>query len=140
MPQGVMRVVWVSHGKDGTVGSASQLLVFPTALGANTYLNVIDEGQAKLLKEKGWDGVGRYLFLKYEREGDTLLLWAMDDDAKKRAIQEGKIKGVIEKRPNSFLSDRVTLTDTTENVARFVTRAGDSLFEKDATMRLERVK
>jgi hypothetical protein len=56
----------------------------------------------------------------------------MDSDAKKRAVEAGKIKGVIEKDQGHF-------TDTSENLAKFVAEAGDTLFSKDV-LRLERVK
>ena len=61
----------------------------------------------------------------------------MDDNAKKKAIEGEKIKGVVETVSNGF--DKIWFTDTTENVARFVSAAGDSLFSKDV-MRMERVK
>ena len=60
----------------------------------------------------------------------------MTEDTKKQAITSGKIKGYARREgkvgPSCF-------TDTTENVARFVAAAGDSLFEKEPK-RLERVK
>jgi hypothetical protein len=73
----------------------------------------------------------------FAQEGDALLLWGMDGDAKRQAIEGGKIKGVIEEREHH--GSRVEFTDTTENVARFVAGAGDGLFSKDV-LRLERVK
>ena len=135
-----MRVLGITHKKNGVVRSEGDFLIFPTAPGANTYLNMVagDEQQVKLLEEKGWKpkAVGFWV-LKYKVEGDTLLIWLIDDDAKKRAIEAGKIKGVIEIRKTG--PNLIAFADTTENVARFVASAGDSLFSKDA-MRLERVK
>ena len=61
----------------------------------------------------------------------------MDGEAKKRAVDAGKIKGVIEKDQDG--NTRVHFTDTTENLAKFVADSGDSLFSKDV-LRLERVK
>ena len=69
-------------------------------------------------------------------EADSLLLWNMDADANQRAIEGGKVKGVIKKESFKNLN---TITDTTENVARFVADAGDSLFSSKV-IRLERVK
>jgi hypothetical protein len=61
----------------------------------------------------------------------------MDGDAKKRAIEAGKIQGVVEQDANG--ATKVYFTDTTENLAKFVAAAGDELYSKD-TLRLERVK
>ena len=124
--KGAMRVVIVQQHKN-EIDSPAELLMFPTILGDKTYLNVavIQEQPSKLLKEKGWKAVDSYWILKYQVDGDKLLVWGMDADAKKQAIQEGKIKGVIEKdKPAIF-------TDTTENVARFVVESGDRLFSKE---------
>jgi len=67
----------------------------------------------------------------------VLTLQWIDGDAKKRAIEAGKIKGAIEKDQDG--NTRFHFTDTTENLARFVAESGDTLFSKDA-LRLERVK
>ena len=56
---------------------------------------------------------------------------------KKRAVEAGKIKGVIEKDQDG--NPRASFTDTTENLAKFVAEAGDGLFSTDM-LRLERVK
>jgi acylphosphatase len=81
--------------------------------------------------------VDAYLILRYEIKGDVLTLHVMDGDARKRAIEAGKVKGVVEKDPHGNI--RAYFTDTSENLARFVASAGDDLFVKDA-LRLERVK
>jgi hypothetical protein len=133
LPKGTMRVAHVQHEK-GRIESPGEFLMFPTILGEKTYLNVaaVKGQQVKLVEEKGWKAVDSYMILKYQVDGDQLSVWAMDADAKKRAIDGGKVEGVIEKnKPIKF-------TDTTENVARFVAEAGDSLFSKKPE-RLERV-
>jgi hypothetical protein len=66
----------------------------------------------------------------YKVDGNKGLIWPLDSDAMKRAIQAGKIKGTIE-RDNG--SEKIKFTDTTENLARFVAQAGDSLFVKEPT-------
>ena len=86
--------------------------------------------------ETGWkpDVVDRYAFFKYQVDGDKLVVWLIDEDAKERAIKGGKIKGVVEpNKPPKF-------TDTTENVARFVAEAGDSLLNLKDLVRFERVE
>ena len=64
----------------------------------------------------------------------------MDSEAKKQAIGAKKIKGVIEKeKEKGMYVITIRFTDTTENVARFVAAAGDSLWDTKDPMRLERV-
>lgn len=134
-PASVMQVVFVQHMTDGSIES-DRLLIFPTTIGDKTYLNVadIDTAQLKRIEENGWtsEAANAYLILRYQITGDTLTVHWIDSEAKKRAVEAGKIKGGIEKDPVHF-------TDTTENLAKFVAEAGDSLFSKDE-LRLERVK
>jgi hypothetical protein len=143
LPRSLMRAIGVTHKKNGRIEPAGEFLIFPTPLGRNTYLNLAggDQQHIKLLEEKGWnpEAAGGFFLLKYAVEGDALTVWPMDADAKRRAIEIGKIKGLIEKQQ---YVDTIRFTDTTENVARFVAGAGDGLFSKDAkkVLRLERVK
>lgn len=139
LPKSVMRAVGITHTQDGEIKSAGELLIFPTTIGEKTYLNICDgkDKQMKLLEEKGWTAKtpAFYLIFRYQITGDELVVQAMDAEAKKRAIQDGKVEGVIEK--NRFT--KVFFTDTTENLAKFVGEAGDDLFSKDV-VRLDRVK
>ena len=141
LPDGMMWAVFVQHS-EGEVESPGAWLIFPTILGGKTYLNVTEASPQRLdrLKEKGWkpETDDHYFILKYQVEGDKLVLWSMDEDAKEQAIKAGKIKGVIEKQKSGYM-DRVEFTDSTENVARLVAQAGDSLFSKEQVRRLERV-
>ena len=134
-PKGVMRVVAIAH-REGKVEPADEYLIFPTVLQGKTYLNVVaNEEQVKLLDKDGWkaDAIDAYTLCKYRLEGDTLVLWLIDDAAKERAIKSGKIKG--EAKPN----EPARFTDTTENLARFVAEAGDSLLDTKEPARFERV-
>jgi hypothetical protein len=99
-----------------------------------------DERKADRVAEKEWLEFRcwrRILPLKYRVEGDTLLVRSMDGDAKKRAIESGKIKGTSDKP--RFDPEKVEFTDKNENVARFVAGADDSFFSKEV-IRLKRVK
>lgn len=78
-----------------------------------------------------------YSIFRCQVAGDTLTVQWMDGDAKKRAIEAGKIKGKIEKDQDG--NDRAHFTDTTENLTKFIAKAGDDLFSKDV-LKLERVK
>ena len=141
LPASVMRVTGSSRKPDGTTERIEPLLLFPTTIREKTYLNVCDgkEPQVKLLEEKGWtaETVAAFLILRYQVTADTLTVQWMDADAKKRAVEAGKIKGTIEKDQDE--NDRVHFTDTTENFTKFITAAGDDLFSKDV-LKLERVK
>ena len=140
LPASVMRVAGSSRKPDGTTEQFEPLLLFSTVIGVKTYLNVTDgkEPQVKLL-EKGWtaETVSAYSIFRYQVTADTLTVQWMDGDAKKRAVEAGKIKGKMEKDQDG--NDRVHFTDTSENLAKFVAGAGDALFSKDV-LKLERVK
>jgi hypothetical protein len=144
LPPSVMVAVCVTHTKDGKVEGGGQMLLFPTVLGNTPYLNVAgcsngdNASHLTKMQQEGWKPglLESYSICKYRIDGDKLLLWLMAEAAKKQAIASGKIKGSLvgptKIGPSVF-------TDSTENVARFVAAAGDSLFEKEPK-RLERVK
>lgn len=141
LPASVMRLTGSNRKPDGTIEQFEPLLLFPTTIGEKTYLNACDgkEQQVKLLEEKGWTGetVTAYSIFRYQVTGDKMTVQWMDGDAKKRAIESGKIKGKIEK--DQYGNDRAHFTDTTENLVKFIAAAGDDLFSKDG-LKLERVK
>lgn len=97
-----------------------------------THWNVTDgkDEQMKLLEDKGWtaETVAAFLLLRYQITGSTLTVQWIDGEAKKRAVETGKIKGKIEKDQDG--NARAMFTDTTENLAKFVAEAGDDLFSK----------
>jgi hypothetical protein len=136
-----MRVVGIQHKWGGMMTQLDELLLFPTTIGDKTYLNVSDgkDAQVKLVEDQGWtaETVNAYLILRYQVTRDTLEVQWMDGDAKKRAVEAGKIKGKIEKDQDG--NARAMFTDTTENLAKFVAEAGDDLFSKDV-LKLQRVK
>jgi hypothetical protein len=142
LPASVMRVTGSSRKPDGTTEQSDPLLLFPTTIGDKTYLNVTDgkEPKVKLVEEKGWtaETVNSYLIYRYQVTADTLTVQGIDGDAKKRSIEAGTIKGVVEKDREGRIT-KVYFTDTTENLVKFVIEAGDALFSKDV-VRLERVK
>ncbi len=141
LPESVVRVVGVTHTKEGKIRSAGELLIFPTMIEGKSFLNVTggQDQQIKLVEEKGWtpETVTTYLIFRYQVTGDGLTVQGIDCAAKQRAIEGGKIKGVIEKGDHGFT--KVVFTDTTENLARFVVENSDDLFSKNV-VKLERVK
>lgn len=134
-PEGLLRVVGVSHSKSGKI-DVEDYLVFTTKLGDKTYLNVTGGGRdgIKQLKENGWQPADDAVFFlfRYQVDGDTITVAGVDEQAKKTAIESGRIKGEIGAQSSRF-------TDTTENLAHFIQSAGDSLFSKEPG-RLDRVK
>jgi hypothetical protein len=139
-PDGVMRVVVASHQTSGELQQPSQLVAFPSDIDGKSYLNVAGATQEQLtsIQENGWqaDMLDSYILVKYRVEDDALLLWATNKDAKKKAIQGGKIKGEIKEGDGGT---RIRFTDTTENLAKFVAAAGDALFA-DESLRFKRVR
>jgi len=139
-PDGVMRVVIVSHPNGGDLQQPNQLLAFRSDIDGKSYLNIagVTQEQLESIRENGWQAnmLDSYILLKYRVENDALLLWAMDKEAKKKAIQDGKIKGEIKEGDSGT---RIRFTDTTENLAEFVATAGDELFA-DKTLRFNRVR
>lgn len=141
LPASVMRVVGIQHRTGGVMEQFDNLLIFPTAIGGKSFLNVSagTDKQLELLEKKGWtsETVTEYLFLRYQLTGDTLTVQWIDGEAKKRAIEAGRIKGQIAKDQDG--NARAMFTDTSENVATFIAAAGDELLHQEM-LKLERVK
>ena len=86
-------------------GDMKDLRVFPTVLGKAWFLN------HELTKDDKTTG---YFISRYEiGEDDTLTFWDVDDDLIDEAIRSGEIKG-----------DDQRVTDTTENLVRFIEKHG----------------
>lgn len=135
-PACMMRVVSIKHNK-GEVEPPGEFLIFPTVLGNKTYLNVVvgkDDKLVKSLDEKGWKAVEveSYTLYQYKFDGEKVLVYRIDGEAKEKAIKDGKVKGTAENNSYRF-------TDTTQNLARFVQEAGDSLWNTKDPGHLERV-
>ncbi len=138
-PKGLLRVVVVNQQPHGELDEPGQALVFPVELEGSTYLSMAgdEDDQIKAVRQEGWkpDSFDAYFIVKYRVEGDVLLVWPMDPDAKKRAIKAGRIKGEIKE---GFVP-RVRFTDSSENLRRLIASEGDKLFAKEP-LRLERVR
>lgn len=133
--ESMLRIVEITHSQ-GKLMPPEEYLAFPTVIGGKTYLNLIWEKKTvQQLDEQGWkpDVVTSYAFLRYQFDGDKLVVYIIDEEAKSRAVKGGKIKGAQDR------DGIVQFTDSAENVARFVTAAGDSLWNMTDTERLERV-
>jgi hypothetical protein len=95
---------------------------FVTRLGSARYLNV--KHKAPGAKEAD----GHYFIARYEVKGDLGRIDLPDEDVVKASIEGGKVAGRAE-------ADEVRLTDTPENLRRFVGAAGDALWKKFVDMR-----
>jgi hypothetical protein len=134
---GIMRAIGNFHGKDGKLGAPLSLLLFATSLGESRYLNVVatDEKKREHLEKSDLkpELVDGWLLMRYQVQGDTLEIWPLNPDAKRRAIQAGRIKGTIDKKADLF-------TETTEKLASLLASPENAdLFEKEP-VRYQRVK
>lgn len=140
-PESVMRVVIVTHEKSGRLQEPQQAVLFPTVIDGDNYLNLAPAKQEQLAKiqERGWqpDLLDAYFILKYRFEDGVLLVWPMDNEAKKKAVEGGEIKGGVKKTNGG--GEFMKFTDTTHNLAQFVAASKDELFAKEP-LRFERVK
>ena len=137
LPAGILRAVSTVHAVNGTLWRPDEMLLFSSDIGNDRYLNIAAVNKTALdqLEKSGWDDklVQGYFIGKYQVQGDALTIWSIDREAKRRAIQSGKIKGTVEKNDVFF-------TDTPENVAALLAApANADLFNKEP-IRYERVK
>lgn len=137
LPPSVMRVVAVFHGNQGELSRPVELLAFSTSIGGSQYLNVayIDGKDYDRVIKEGLkpELILGYFIAKYEIQDDTLTLWAMNPEAKRQAIEAGKIKGTIDRKSVFF-------TDTSKNIAALLAAPeSDNLFVKEAA-RYRRLK
>lgn len=150
LPPGIMRTLTVAHSADGTVklDDPSELLMFPTTIGENHYLNIvgfIGEDQQKGIVQfdkSGWNPslVNGYCLVKYQVKGDALSIWIMNGNAQSRLIRSGKVTGTIERAFGVVRASSV-FTDSTEKLAALLaTPESANLFDEEPTLRVERVK
>ena len=137
LPPGVMRIVTVAYDKKGALARPGEMLAFSTELGKNRYLNIafIEDKDLDQFQAAGWkpELVKGYLIVKYQVQGDTLIVWEMDPQAKRHVIADEKLKGTIDK-------NAVFFTDTPEKLAALLADPNDGdLFTKTPTQ-YQRVK
>ncbi len=133
-PKGIMRIVVVEHNK-GKLEPPEEYLAFPALIGGKTYLNVVwDTKLVRQMDEKGWKAaaVTSYAILKYQFDGDKLVVFPIDEEAKTKAVKDGKVQGTEK-------NNTATFTDSTESVARFVAAADAGLWNTKDAGRFERV-
>jgi hypothetical protein len=81
--------------EDGRVYAWKSRRAFVTAAGSKTFLNAYTERSkgAVPCPPREFDIPAWFEFYLYSLDGDTLTLWAMDDDATLKAARNGLIKG-----------------------------------------------
>ena len=137
LPDSVMRIVTIEHGKDGTLLPPGQMLAFSSGVGAKRYLNIafIDDKDLEQFEQAGWkpDLVKGYLLIQYDVTGDALTIREMDSHAKRRVIETKRLQGTIDKNAIFF-------TDAPQKIADLLAQPeGQELFTQKPT-RYDRVK
>src|SRR6266568_2355990 len=127
VPAGLMRAAATRINNQNEVGTPGSLLFFVTTLGEGTYLNVWDDDLAgKSIKDWKQVKIPGYMVIKYRVVGDSLELWHGNYDRVASVIDKGLVKGEITREKNGSVKT-AGLTDTTENLARFMQNGGDKL-------------
>lgn len=88
------------------------------------------------------DGVDSHRLLAYEITGDRLLFYLLDDDALKKAIRAGELKGAITPRGSGAFSsgEDVAITDEPEQVEAYLKKRGKAAFFPEGLHFATRVK
>jgi hypothetical protein len=135
LPAGVQRAILVVHQENGDLKKPEEFYQFTSEIGENKYLNIpfITKEGLEQIEQTGLNP-HTYILAKYQIKGDKLTLWPLDPEAKRRAVQSGKIKGDLIDKSNAHF------TDTSENIAKFLASPDSAdLFAKEPLV-YERVK
>jgi hypothetical protein len=97
---------------------------FVSRLGDSSYANVIVEPESDHSKTKYW-------LFKYSVGGDRLSVWGMNSEETARVIEAGQLKGAVQRDGKNRIT-KVYLTDTTENLQRFLRDGGDRIVFTDS--------
>jgi len=108
--------------------------LFPTVIGKNTFLNVVDNG-----KDDQGNPTKGYYFLRYKVSGDHVLhMWMISPDTAAAAVRSGKLQGLIKEDNSPIMGVKpthpdinVTFQDTTANLVAFIQKSDlDDLFSE----------
>jgi hypothetical protein len=106
--------------------------LFPTVIGKHTFLNV-----RTVEKDDHGRPTKGYRLYRYKVHGRKLQMWLLSQDYLADAIRAGKIKGVIHEDKKTAGSSHthpdidIMLTDTSENIAKFIASSDlDDLFSE----------
>jgi hypothetical protein len=127
--QGVVELTMLRVGPDGRVFERDdRLSLFTTRIGDHSYLNMTVPRQVARESDAG------YLLFRYDVQGDRLTVNRMAEAPVRKAIEQKKLKGEIR-------GALVLLSDTTDNLQRFVKKANVvELFPEAGGMVFKRMK
>src|SRR5262249_7551518 len=119
VPAGLLTVVVASYDREfHTVTGAKVGYFFTTSVGDVIYGNLaFTENDREPWAKASARG---YLFVKCTFDGERLTIQTMNETATAAAIKKGHLKGTVTKT-------QVMLTDTTENLVRFLRDGGDKI-------------
>ncbi|MBI3409023.1 MAG: hypothetical protein HY040_11805 [Planctomycetes bacterium] len=145
LPAGVMIAHTITTFVDNEVDHTAQAF-FVTKIGNEHYLNLFDPKHC--LEGSKWDGEkpSPFLLVKYVVADDRLTVWTMDLDATAKAVEDGKLKGTVQRKKADKAGKKTTvsgvrLTVTSENLAAFLNKGGGkSLFTENSKVTYIRVK
>lgn len=131
----------INHDKDHGLSTKGNewRLVFISKLGKHSYFNsvVMTPEEIKNFEAGGWKPRKETKFdiFRYELSGNTMKLLVPDQDALKKAVAEKKLKA------ESQQFGQVRITDTSENLAKFLESEAKVLFPSSkAPMVFTRIK
>lgn len=133
LPAGIMRLAASSIDSNNLVATPEEIVFFVTRLKSGNYLNWFDEKSITADSKKPWKSsvVERYTIMKYAVVADKLELRFANRENAARDIESGKVQGSV-KRDNKKQLKFVQLTDTTENLQKYIENGGDrNLFPHD---------
>ncbi len=122
--------------EDGTWGPAPRVAAFfVTRSKTTSYFNVRSRDDTKEGDEAARNQA--YLICKYEvsADGRTLTYWPFDSDVLAKAVEEGRIKGEVQKASvDPKNTPTVILRDSSEDLLRFVESSPEALFGDPTTL------
>jgi hypothetical protein len=121
---GLMRYCTVTHTHQSQgLAKAGEGHFYSAKIGGEDFANWVipaNEAEHKPLT---------YCFLKYQVDDKQLILWDQDAEATARAIEDGKLKGIVKRKQRAGAPvvgefDELRITDSTENIAAFLAGGG----------------
>jgi hypothetical protein len=126
-PPGILKWVASEVDKEKDLRTKIPQYIFPTPLGDNHYLHVINPAGLGIGRDQPFTWSNRnlksYSLFKYQVAEDKLTIWRGDHKAVEAAIKKGQVQGTI----NHQKAPAVDLTGG-EDLAKFLTNGGDKLF------------
>ncbi len=153
-PRGFMRIHEVNYYSTSTTYSHSgDTFFFSSTIGDSSYINLlraslvdpatktpIDLNQTRHYERWKSHPERWFVFRKYQIKDDALSVWEMTTDAAAKLVDAGKLKGKVT-RDKGGRVESVSLTDSTEDLARFLKGGGDtSLFPASTKKVYKRLK